>query len=91
MPAHIFLRTGFYGNGVAVNIVAHASDATWLNHSVVPYGPAHNLIFLIYCACMDGQSATAVHYGEVVKGVYLAAPGEDASLFCKPPSLTLGL
>ncbi|EDQ88747.1 uncharacterized protein MONBRDRAFT_26023 [Monosiga brevicollis MX1] len=92
MPAHIFLRTGYYGLGVAANMIAHASDATWLNHSLVPYGPGHNLIFLIYCACMDGQSSTAIHYGEVVRQVYQAAPdrpdGPGADLAYNWPATT---
>jgi hypothetical protein len=77
MPAHVYLRTGRYGDGVAANVVAHASDGEWLNHSLVPYGPGHDLVFLIYCACMDGQSDTAVQYGVVLTALYASAPGTD--------------
>ena len=78
MPSHVYLLTGRYGEGVAVNIVAHESDVRWLSHGMLPYGPAHDLIFLIYCACMDGQSDVAEYYGKVVQQVYKDAPGKSS-------------
>lgn len=75
MPAHEYLRTGRYGDAVQANILAHSSDAQWLAKGVVPYGPGHNLVFLIYAACMDGQRGVAESYGPVLQQIYSAAPG----------------
>lgn len=76
MSGHIYLRTGRYGDVVAVNKEAHASDAIWLKSGLVPYGPGHNVVFLIYGACMDGQKGVAEQYGLVLRDIYAAAPGE---------------
>eukprot|EP00055_Hartaetosiga_balthica_P013603 m.70585 g.70585 ORF g.70585 m.70585 type:complete len:1412 (+) comp8315_c2_seq2:384-4619(+) len=74
MSGHIYLRVGRYGDVVTANKIAHASDATWFNNNVLPYGPAHNVAFLIYGACMDGQSAVAFEYGTTLVNIYMTAP-----------------
>lgn len=85
MAGHIYLRTGRYGDVVAVNELAQRSGATWLGHGLVPYGPAHNVVFLIYGACMDGQSAVAHAYGDILREIYVAAPGGCFSATTVPP------
>eukprot|EP00049_Salpingoeca_infusionum_P006153 m.101923 g.101923 ORF g.101923 m.101923 type:complete len:1426 (+) comp13213_c0_seq1:24-4301(+) len=74
MSGHIYLRTGRYHEVVLVNERAHKSDMEWLQHDLVPYGPGHNVAFLIYGACMGGESKIAVQYGHVLRSIYAAAP-----------------
>lgn len=78
MPAHIYLRTGRYGDAVDANVRAHASDMQWLAHGTLPYGPGHNAAFLVYAACMDGQQRVAFNYSMELQSIYAAAPGNCA-------------
>ena len=49
-------------------------DERYLNRGLVPPGPAHNMVFLIYCANMDGQRSVAYEYSDTLRQYYLSAP-----------------
>eukprot|EP01084_Bolivina_argentea_P239490 402538_1 len=73
-PGHTFLRTGADHDSVLANIAATASDATFLNNGVIPYAPAHNMAFLIYAACMSGESTMAIGHTTNLRENYEKAP-----------------
>uniref|UniRef100_A0A7S0A0H6 Tetratricopeptide repeat protein 38 n=1 Tax=Pyrodinium bahamense TaxID=73915 RepID=A0A7S0A0H6_9DINO len=75
MTTHTFLRTGFYHEAVVNNAIAVHSDATFLQHDVLPYGPGHNSVFLIAAAMWGGERAIAYRYANVMQGIFQAAPG----------------
>lgn len=74
MSGHTFLRVGEYNAGVQVNILAHQMDERFLNHSIIPAGPAHNMVFLIYCANMDGQLNVSYQYCDTLREYYCSEP-----------------
>lgn len=65
MPAHIYIRAGFYHDAVRSNQAAVAADRAYLaaTHSAGSFYAmayySHNLHFLAYAAGMDGESAVA--------------------------------
>ena len=66
MPAHIFIRTGKYHEGVLANERAVKSDEQYISQCrqqgfyPVSYYP-HNYHFLWACATLDGDSKTAIY------------------------------
>lgn len=74
MAAHVYLRTGRYGDAVEANKAAHTSDAAWLDHGLLPYGPGHDVAFLVWAANMDGQLNTSLVYAAILRDIYRAAP-----------------
>ena len=74
MPTHAYLRSGRYGAVPAQNIAAHAADVRLLDHGLLPYGPAHNVAFGLYGACMAGQRAIAYDATANLTAIYAAAP-----------------
>lgn len=65
MPAHIFMRLGYYKEAVTANLRATAVDHHYINDRApqgfypLMYYP-HNLHFLYAAASMSGQSAVAI-------------------------------
>jgi tetratricopeptide (TPR) repeat protein len=65
MPAHIYIRAGFYHAAVVSNQAAVAADRAYLaaTHSASSFYAlsyySHNMHFLAYAAGMDGESAAA--------------------------------
>ncbi|KAK3261862.1 hypothetical protein CYMTET_29253 [Cymbomonas tetramitiformis] len=74
MPAHTYLRTGRYHEAVVAGFLSIASDATFLSHERLPYGPAHNTAFQVYVACMSGERAVALRSADHLRSIYAAAP-----------------
>jgi tetratricopeptide (TPR) repeat protein len=65
MPAHIFIRTGFYARAVKANEEAIAADRAYIaasgargEYPVMYY--SHNLHFLAFACMMDGRSREAM-------------------------------
>jgi hypothetical protein len=83
MPSHLFLRVGRYADVVSSNVLAHTADDIYDIYDRMPYGPAHNTYFLVVGAALDGQSAVAVEYAQIVRKLYMndvddGSPGEEA-------------
>jgi tetratricopeptide (TPR) repeat protein len=83
MPSHIYIRTGRYKDGVAVNQKAIKMDEEYLTqckaggfYPLILY--PHNIHFLWACATLDGQSAQAV------KAADLLAAKQDLELMVQP-------
>jgi tetratricopeptide (TPR) repeat protein len=60
MPAHIFMRTGRYGDAVRGNQKARMADLDARRGEAVAVYPTHNLHMLLFAASYDGQSAVAL-------------------------------
>ena len=76
MPSHTFLRVGRYHDALWANIQAHTSDSAWLQQGQLPYGPAHNLAFLVHAAGLSGERSMAYHYADILRGHYRAYPDQ---------------
>jgi len=74
MPSHTYLRIGRYHDAVSANVVAHESDEAYIHHALVPYGPAHDIAFLIYAAQLSGERETAYRYADVLRDHYRNYP-----------------
>jgi len=74
MPSHTYLRIGRYHDAVASNIVAHESDEAYNSHGFVPYGPGHDIAFLIHAAQLSGERETAYRYADVLRDHYREYP-----------------
>ncbi len=74
MPTHTYLRSGRYAEVVPQNAAAHVADARYLEHGRIPYGPAHNVAFALYGACMAGMRAAAQGAADELVHLYAAAP-----------------
>ncbi|HEU4469781.1 MAG TPA: hypothetical protein VFR58_01740 [Flavisolibacter sp.] len=65
MPSHVFIRTGFYHEGVLANERAAAADSSYIAQCKVQgvypmmYYP-HNIHFLAACAFLEGNSKKAI-------------------------------
>eukprot|EP00929_Paragymnodinium_shiwhaense_P080412 TRINITY_DN41933_c0_g1_i2.p1 TRINITY_DN41933_c0_g1~~TRINITY_DN41933_c0_g1_i2.p1 ORF type:complete len:515 (+),score=113.48 TRINITY_DN41933_c0_g1_i2:67-1611(+) len=91
MTSHTFFRTGHYHEAVEGNMEAVASDADYLQHGLVPYGPGHNSAFLVASALWGGERAAAYKYTRVMQNIFENAPGRpdgpDGSLAWSQPML----
>lgn len=76
MPGHTYYRVGRYHDAVLVNIQAHKSDQAFLDHNHLPYGPAHNLAFLVQAAQTSGETQTAYYYADVLRTHYTRFPDQ---------------
>ena len=74
MTSHTFLRAGYYHNAVLGNELAVSSDAAYLHHHLIPYGPGHNAAFLVASALWGGERRNAYRYAEVLQQIYTKAP-----------------
>jgi tetratricopeptide (TPR) repeat protein len=81
MPSHIYLRIGRYHDAVTSNIIAHESDEKYLNNQYnggrgggTPYGPGHDIAFLIYAAQHSGERTTAYRYSNILRNHYRKYP-----------------
>jgi tetratricopeptide (TPR) repeat protein len=79
MPSHIYLRIGRYHDAVISNIVAHESDEKYLNNQNngrvgTPYGPGHDIAFLIHAAQHSGERNTAYRYSNILRNHYRKYP-----------------
>eukprot|EP00536_Pseudo-nitzschia_multiseries_P005561 jgi/Psemu1/295931/fgenesh1_pm.105_\ len=74
MPSHTYLRIGRYHDAVASNIVAHESDMAYNNHASIPYGPGHDIAFLVHAAQLSGEKETAYQYADVLRDHYRKYP-----------------
>ena len=74
MPTHAYLRSGQYAKTVPLNAAAHTSDERYLEHGRLPYGPAHNVAFALYGACMAGMRAAAYRTANTLSAIYTASP-----------------
>ncbi|OEU15978.1 hypothetical protein FRACYDRAFT_240676 [Fragilariopsis cylindrus CCMP1102] len=78
MPSHIYLRIGRYHDAVTSNIIAHESDEKYLNSQYngggTPYGPGHDIAFLIYAAQHSGERTTAYRYSNILRNHYRKYP-----------------
>lgn len=83
MSSHTFFRTGHYHEAVTSNLVAHTSDAAFLQHGVVPYGPGHDSVFLVCAALWGGERAKSYQFAAIAQSIFAAAPsrpdGPDGS------------
>jgi tetratricopeptide (TPR) repeat protein len=66
MPAHIYIRTGRFGDAVTANEHAVHADEAYIAdqrpNGIYPAGYyPHNYHFLAFAATMSGQSAVAIH------------------------------
>lgn len=75
MTSHTFLRTGFYHQAVEGNKEAVRSDAAYLAHGLVPYGPGHNSAFLVSSAMWGGERKNAYKYAQLMQQIFEQAPG----------------
>lgn len=60
MPAHVFMRTGHYGEAVRGNQRAWIADQRAAHDGAPAVYPSHNLHMLFFAAAFDGQSAVAL-------------------------------
>jgi len=74
MSSHTFGRTGRYHDAVMSNVVAVRSDAAYMHHGLVPYGPGHDSVFLVCAALWGGERAAAYKYAKVVREIYTKYP-----------------
>jgi len=74
MSSHTFFRTGHYHEAVESNKIAAVSDAAFLNHGQIPYGPGHNLAFLVCSALWGGERAVAYRYSGELQQHYSKYP-----------------
>ncbi|CAK0789315.1 unnamed protein product [Prorocentrum cordatum] len=74
MTSHTFFRTGFYHNGVEANKDAVDSDQQFLKHGKIPYGPGHNVVFLLSSALFAGERTTSYRYAQVAQQLFKDAP-----------------
>eukprot|EP00927_Polykrikos_kofoidii_P085368 TRINITY_DN9274_c0_g1_i1.p1 TRINITY_DN9274_c0_g1~~TRINITY_DN9274_c0_g1_i1.p1 ORF type:complete len:605 (-),score=61.82 TRINITY_DN9274_c0_g1_i1:47-1861(-) len=91
MTTHTFLRTGAYHEGVEGGMAAVSSDAAYLHHGLLPYGPGHNSVFLVCSAMWGGERAVAYKYAQVMQQIFAKAPsrpdGPDGSRAWSYPML----
>eukprot|EP00933_Yihiella_yeosuensis_P045276 TRINITY_DN40637_c0_g1_i1.p1 TRINITY_DN40637_c0_g1~~TRINITY_DN40637_c0_g1_i1.p1 ORF type:complete len:596 (-),score=107.47 TRINITY_DN40637_c0_g1_i1:319-2106(-) len=91
MTSHTFFRTGHYREAVNGNVNAVHSDAAYLHHGLVPYGPGHNSAFLVCAALWGGEKAAAYRFAQVMQQIYVNAParpdGPDGSKAWSYPML----
>ena len=76
MPSHTALRVGSYHQAVQANVQARASDQVWIQHDQWPYGPAHDLAFLIHAAGLSGERDVAYHYADQLRQHYADHPNQ---------------
>ena len=76
MPSHTALRVGSYHQAVQANVQARASDQVWIQHDQWPYGPAHDLAFLIHAASLSGERDVAYHYADQLRQHYADHPNQ---------------
>mmetsp|Transcript_123757 Transcript_123757/g.240804 ORF Transcript_123757/g.240804 Transcript_123757/m.240804 type:complete len:602 (-) Transcript_123757:272-2077(-) len=74
MSSHTFFRTGRYHEAIAGNKIAVASDAAFLRHGLNPYGPGHNLAFLVCSALWGGERSVAYRYSAELQQLYTKTP-----------------
>eukprot|EP00966_Prymnesium_polylepis_P315624 7292875-Prymnesium_polylepis.1 len=74
MPSHTYLRTGNYSAVVTQNVIAAAADERYLANGALPYGPGHDMAFLVYGACMAGMRGAAYNGSDALRAIYAAAP-----------------
>lgn len=60
MPAHVFMRTGRYGEAVRGNQRAWIADQRAAHDGAPAVYPSHNLHMLFFAAAFDGQSGVAL-------------------------------
>ncbi len=72
MPAHVFMRTGRYGDAVRGNQMAWIADQRAQEDGAPAVYPSHNLHMLFFAAAFDGQSAVAL---QAARDVTRIAPG----------------
>eukprot|EP00567_Pseudictyota_dubia_P011335 CAMPEP_0197440608 /NCGR_PEP_ID=MMETSP1175-20131217/7060_1 /TAXON_ID=1003142 /ORGANISM="Triceratium dubium, Strain CCMP147" /LENGTH=669 /DNA_ID=CAMNT_0042970743 /DNA_START=90 /DNA_END=2099 /DNA_ORIENTATION=- len=65
MPAHLFLRTGLYVEGVAASAVAVDDNIRYAERCLSPYAYAHNLKMLVAHARMAGMFYAAAAYSRL--------------------------
>ena len=71
----IYARIGRYWDAVLRNVEATKSDQAFAEHGRLPYGPAHNMAFLIYAANMAANKTAAVEYSELLRtSLYMKYP-----------------
>eukprot|EP01063_Lacrimia_lanifica_P010085 TRINITY_DN16853_c0_g1_i1.p1 TRINITY_DN16853_c0_g1~~TRINITY_DN16853_c0_g1_i1.p1 ORF type:complete len:579 (+),score=207.99 TRINITY_DN16853_c0_g1_i1:65-1801(+) len=75
MSSHTFFRTGHYHEAIEANEAAVVTDDAFLSHGKVPYGPGHNVVFLVACAMFGGERAVAYKYVQHMQELYAADPG----------------
>ena len=63
-----------YAKIVPLNDDAHAADERYLLHGRLPYGPAHDVAFGLYGACMAGMRAAAYRLSATLVSIYAASP-----------------
>jgi tetratricopeptide (TPR) repeat protein len=71
MPAHTFMRTGYYADAVASNVAATMHDRAFMNAMHDREGSGyfgHDLFFLSSAATMEGDFATARRVAEEMVG-----------------------
>jgi len=74
MPSHTYLRVGRYHDAIAANVLAHTSDEAFLRHGHVPYGPAHDMAFLVHAAQTSGERTVAYEYADTLRHHYQQYP-----------------
>lgn len=76
MPSHTYLRIGRYHDAVVSNTIAHRSDEKYLNRSSThtPYGPGHDIAFLIHAAQYSGERDIAYRYSNILHNHYRKYP-----------------
>lgn len=65
MPAHLFLRTGLYAEGVAASAVAVDDNLRYAERCLSPYAYGHNLKMLVSHARMGGMFHDAAAYSRL--------------------------
>jgi len=92
MSSHTFFRTGYYHDAVTSNVDAVESDKAFLSHGELPYGPGHNVVFLICAAMWGGEREVAYLYAKTMREIFMKAPGRrdgpDGSKAWSYPMLT---
>jgi len=76
MPSHSFLRIGRYHDAVRSGTAAHDSDQRYEQHGAVAYGPAHDLVVLVYSAGLSGEKPVALANTDALRDHYEAHPGK---------------
>ena len=76
MPSHSFLRIGRYHDAVRSGTAAHDSDQRYEQQGAVAYGPAHDLVVLVYSAGLSGEKSVALANTDALRDHYEAHPGE---------------
>ena len=98
MPAHLFVHTGLYREGVETSKVAIANNQRYSSQCLMPYAYAHNLKMLVVNARMAGMYEDAVYYAHLTQdqaaGTMLTPNGDEVCMDCAgtgSPQLVLTL